>query len=271
MNSHRCPLSEEQLTAFLEDDLPARQTRLMARHVITCPSCSQILGRLKAAESLLRTPQPDETIAETSPEFWPRLQARLDDVDHVMNATPGVGRQPANNLRRLALAGAAVIVLALAAQQVMLRHFPALQPAQLAQIHRQAVAAAAPQASTPDYPYASAGFSDAGRSGRADTPPSFAPYLVELDGVPAVCSVYLLDGRRATALCTIEKAIDLRRMAPLSPGQDRYFAGRLPDGNIVLVDTAGQMWRAVISDAPPQQMLSLLMRMPDYQPLRGSM
>jgi len=260
MSRHSCGLSEEQVTAFAQGELEPREATRLARHIMICPECSELLGRLQAADTLLSLPATDEHPDSPSAEFWSRLSARLDDVDVVAEATPAICA-PIHRFSRasLALTGltvAALIISALALARLLpARSSSTVAPAELLAMHQQVLTNSAP------------GHFSVGLSSSAHAATPAWPYTVrELNGAPAVGFTYSLGSRRATTILLARGSLDLRRLQPLQgPDSDRRFwAGSLADGSSLLVDTGGSLWQGIISDAPPQQMLWLLTHRPGH-------
>lgn len=262
MSRHSCGLSEEQVTAFAQGELEPREATRLARHIMICPECSELLGRLQAADTLLNLPTTDKYPDSPSAEFWSRLSARLDDVDEVAEATPAVCT-PFQRFSRagLALTGltvAALIISSLALARLLplpARSGSTVALAELLAIHQQALTGSAP------------GHFSVGLSSSAHGAAPVWPYTVqELNGAPAVGFTYSLGNRRATTILLARGSLDLRRLQPLQgPDSDRRFwTGSLADGSSLLVDTGGPLWQVVISDAPPQQMLWLLTHRPGH-------
>jgi hypothetical protein len=259
MKELNCPLSEEQLTAFLDNELPDPQARQLARHIMACPQCSRVLGRLNAADALLRLPSVDrdevpapENVPDLSSTFWPTLKGRLDAVDQLINATDGVSRKrQRSGLMRLALAGAAIVLAAVITQQLMLNSMSGLQPEQLVQMHAGYVPSA--PLSNPQAGHAQVAL------GSPDAFQPAPPTMIDIDGTPALWSQYLVDGRAVSVLHTARNAVNLRDMQPITADGKRYHLSQNPAGS-VLVDSSGDIWHIVTADPylPPQRMLTLL-------------
>jgi anti-sigma factor RsiW len=252
MKRHNCGLSEEHITAFAQGELePDRATRV-ARHVIACPDCSELLGRLKAADALLELPATEHQPQQPSQQFWARLSAHLDDVDQVVRATPAISndeiRRPnTSRIHRLAIAAAVLIVLAVAAQQLLLNRPSAADPAQLLIVHHQALGGS------------SSGHVAVSMSAAAKTGGSPRPFAVfELNGTPAISFLHNLAGRATTITFMAPGSISLRQLHPLQENDRRYWAASVGDGTTLLLDTEGPVWQAIISDAPPRQIFWLL-------------
>ncbi len=264
MKQSNCPLSQEQLTAFLEEDLPAEHMRRLARHIMACPHCSEVLGRLRAAQTVIEIPDPSEESITAPPELWDRVNSRLDEVDRLMQATPCVEEHPPRPYPyRLVGVGVALIVLAVVVQQVMLHTISGARPIELVSMHNQAVASLSSSAAGP-------GYANISLSGASEPAPTRSPFMVELDGAPALWLQYAVSGRPVSVLCTGRHSVNLRGMQQVAAYGKLYHLKQTPTGN-VLVDSSGDIWRIAISNATPQEMLRVLHRLPDFPSYRGSM
>ena len=273
MRELNCPLSEEQLTAFVDGELPAQQARHLARHIMACPQCSRALGRLSAADALLQLPTAvgdeaasEEHVAALSPGFWQRLKGRLDDVDQVINATDGVSRpRQRSGLMRLAVAGIAIILAAVITQQLVLHSMSGVQPARLVQMHTGFVHSST---SSP----ARAGHKQAAIRGGPSASAPGTPTMIDLDGTPALWSQHVVEGRPVSVLYTARNSVNLRNMQPITANSKLYHLSQTPAGN-VLVDSSGDIWHIVIADPylAPQHMLTLLSQIPSPPGPSGSM
>ncbi len=263
MKPFDCPLAEEQLTAFLDEDLPAEQMRAVARHVMACSHCSELLGRLRAAQTVMDLPHPTADSATPSPDLWDRVNSRLDEVDRLMQATPSVAEGlPRPYLYRLVAVGAGLILLAVVVQQVMLHTISGVPPTELVAMHNQA-AASVPAATASGYTNISLG-------GSSQPATTANPAMVELDGAPALWLQYAVGGRRVSVLCTGRHSVNLRGMQQLAAYGKQYHLKQTPAGN-VLVDSSGDIWRVAISNATPQEMLPVLRQLPEFLSYRTSM
>lgn len=272
MRELNCPLSEEQLTAFVDGELPAQQARHLARHIMACPQCSRALGRLSAADALLQLPTAvgdeaasEEHVAALSPGFWQRLKGRLDDVDQVINATDGVSRpRQRSGLMRLAVAGTAIILAAVITQQLVLHSMSGVQPGQLVQMHTGFVHSST---SSP----ARAGHTQVAIGGPSASAPG-TPTMIDFDGTPALWAQYVVEGRPVSVLHTARNSVNLRDMQLITANGKLFHLAQSPAGN-VLVDSSGDIWHIVIADPylAPQRMLTLLSQMPSPPDPSGSM
>jgi len=75
---HECNPDDKALSGLVDDDLPERERRRVAQHVLACPTCSRETGRLLAVKRLLARPELD---AEPPLELWDETRRRLDEVD----------------------------------------------------------------------------------------------------------------------------------------------------------------------------------------------
>ncbi len=111
--AERCPVTSEALSAFVDGELPGEQRRELARHIVTCPSCSRQLGSVYSLKVLASG--PDQQLARVPKGFWKRARTRLNEVDGIARKVVSIspGRAPAWRLAALAGAGVLMIVLAM--------------------------------------------------------------------------------------------------------------------------------------------------------------
>jgi len=112
--AEQCPVTSETLSAFVDGELPSDQRRKLARHIVTCPSCSRQLGTIYSLKVLASG--PDQQLARVPRGFWKRAHGRLDEIDAVARKVVSIspGRPPAWRLATLAAAGVLMIILAVA-------------------------------------------------------------------------------------------------------------------------------------------------------------
>jgi len=86
--AERCPVTSEALSAFVDGELPGEQRRELARHIVTCPSCSRQLGSVYSLKVLASG--PDQQLARVPKGFWKRARTRLNEVAARAAHLPGV-------------------------------------------------------------------------------------------------------------------------------------------------------------------------------------
>ncbi len=110
--AEQCPVTSEALSAFADGELPSEQQRKIARHIVTCQSCSRQIGTIYALKVLAGGPAQQP--ARIPRGFWKRARRRLDEIDTVARKVVSIGptRAPARRLAALAAAGVLMIILA---------------------------------------------------------------------------------------------------------------------------------------------------------------
>jgi len=118
--AEQCPVTSEVLSAFVDGELPSEQQRKIARHIVTCPSCSRQIGTIYALKVLAGG--PDQQSARIPRGFWKRAHQRLDEIDAVARKVVSIGpaRAPARRLATFAAAGVLMIILAVGIRGVMM-------------------------------------------------------------------------------------------------------------------------------------------------------
>jgi len=140
----QCPVTSEALSAFVDGELPSEQRRELARHIITCQSCSRQIGTIYSLKVLVSG--PDQQPAPVPRDFWKRARRRLDEIDAVARQVVSIGpsRAPARRLATLAAAGVLMIMLAVGIRGAFLSH--PVGWVHLAAAHRTATAQLIPPA-----------------------------------------------------------------------------------------------------------------------------
>jgi len=111
--AEQCPVTSETLSAFVDGELPSEQQYEIARHIITCQSCSRQIGIIYSLKVLAHG--PDQQPAPVPKGFWKRVRRRLDEIDAVARKVVSIssGRAPARRLAALAAVGVLLIILAM--------------------------------------------------------------------------------------------------------------------------------------------------------------
>jgi len=150
--AEQCPVTSEALSAFVDGELPSEQQRKIARHIVTCPSCSRQIGTIYSLKVLAGG--PDQQPARIPRGFWKRTHRRLDEIDAVARKVVSIGpnRAPTGRLATLAAVGVLLIILAMAIRGVLMPRPVGWMD--LARAHRTATAqliASAAVRQRPDY------------------------------------------------------------------------------------------------------------------------
>ena len=105
MSTRACSLDDEGLAGLVDGDLPERERRREAQHVLTCPTCSREVGRMLATKMLLAKAELD---AEPPPDLWDETTRRLDQVDGLRAR---VSWLPPQTRRLVAIAAVGIIMI----------------------------------------------------------------------------------------------------------------------------------------------------------------
>jgi len=116
----QCSVTSETLSAFVDGELPPEQRRKLARHIVTCPSCSRQIGTIYSLKALAGA--SDQPLSRVPRGFWKRVRRRLDEIDAVARKVVSIGPK-CTSTRRLATLGAAgvlMIILAVGIRGLMM-------------------------------------------------------------------------------------------------------------------------------------------------------
>jgi hypothetical protein len=251
-----CPLTDDELSAFLEGALPLDSARDIANHILSCDRCARALGHVAAAETVLKLPADSAPYPELSEEFWPQLRARLDEVDRVMEATQ-VRETPdrRRHLPVIALSGIILILAAVLAHQLFMGSMSPVNPAELAYMHNRALATPRSADTGGEDNLATVEATDSGRF--------HGPHMIDLDGTPALSWHYLIGGRPVSVMFTTTDAVDTDQMQTIRVNGHPFHMLQTRAGT-VLVDTSEDLWRVVVGRASPLEMVVLLRSIPRY-------
>jgi anti-sigma factor RsiW len=139
-----CPVTEDELSSLVDDELSGRAQRRVASHAVNCPHCAQMLGSLLAGKRFLSARgQPVDVPAGS----WQRLIAEIDRADGLARtATMDPLRPRRSYLPALAAAG---LVLLLGVWGWQSRHAPPpASPGLFARAHEAAWGQFAPIGAT---------------------------------------------------------------------------------------------------------------------------
>ncbi len=161
--AEQCSVTSEALSAFVDGELPNEQRRKLARHIITCPSCSRQIGTIYSLKVLASG--SDQQPARVPRGFWKRARQSLNEIDAVARKVVSIspGRAPAWRLAALAAAGVLAIILAVSIRGALMPRSTGWM--YLARAHRTATAQLIPPVAVRQ---------PAGRSGQA-TPVAWQP------------------------------------------------------------------------------------------------
>jgi anti-sigma factor RsiW len=75
-HDHRCRDFIEQLSRYLDDELPATDRQTVERHLRDCPCCGEVLDSLRHTVAICH----DEGRPELPPDVRQRAMARVADL-----------------------------------------------------------------------------------------------------------------------------------------------------------------------------------------------
>ncbi len=243
-----CHWEEENLSVFVDGELPTRRQRALARHLLDCSECAAHAGRLLAVKYYLGANSEEPETLESG--FWGRLGEALDLVDAVGERT---ARRPAPSVprrRAWALAGAGVFLI-LAAWVLRLATLPPpVQPEALARAHEVLVLQVAqgpiiPTAWVPG---------QAQRTGRTWLPQARLDQALGTTGVSH--RLYSVSSLPLSSFTLPPGGLARDRMMPMRVDMEQFYVAA--GGSTSLVAwREGDEWRVLAADTSPTQLLAL--------------
>jgi hypothetical protein len=242
-----CQWEEENLSVFVDGELPAGQQRALARHLLDCPECAAHAGRLLAVKYYLGAHA--EEPAPLSAGFWARLNQALDLVDAV--AERAAARRVAPAARRAwALAGAGVFLI-LAAWVLRLAALPPpVQPEALIRAHEGLIL------QVPQGPMTPAAWApgQSQRAGRTWLPQA---RLDQALGATAISQhLYSVSSLPLSAFTLPHSGLAAQRLFPIRVGMEQYYVSA-GDPTSLVAWRDGDNWQVLAADTPLPQLLSL--------------
>ena len=244
----QCPVSPETLSAFVDGELPLSDRRRLARHVATCDSCSQAIGKMFSLKVYVGC--HEEKTEQVPARFWRRVRRRLDEVDSVAQRVVSIRPRPVLAWRLGALAAAGLLLVAVA---VGVRDRLTPRPSDwsdLAQAHR--TIAARIVAATPS-------------PGR---PASVGQGLTEVLWQPAhvqairtqMCSgqqaVYFAQGAMVSCFSMPCDNLDVSMLTQVRDADRRFYIDATPELAMVAWRT-GTGWSVMVSNLYVEQLFAL--------------
>jgi hypothetical protein len=107
---NRCQKCGEWLAAWVDGEMPDRDRRRLAGHVVLCDDCAAEAGQMMAEKVLVSRPEP---VTEAPPELWSKVAAEMDRVDGVQRALAPSPRRRRSLVPALSLVGLLLILGAL--------------------------------------------------------------------------------------------------------------------------------------------------------------
>ncbi|HEY3398146.1 MAG TPA: zf-HC2 domain-containing protein [Armatimonadota bacterium] len=242
-----CPYEEENLSGFVDGELPVHQQQVLARHLMECSQCAEQAGRLLGAKYYLADKAPEPTPLSTA--FWGHLEQAMVLVDAV--AARSAARPLSPVLRKRILAGAsAVVMLTVVAVALHLASQPPLvSPAALLQAHQGIVAQTASSFSP-----VSLGGARLPRAGHAWLPQMRLEQGLGAAGVTH--EIFSVSALPLSFFSLSRSRLDIRRLQPIQTEQRTYYAGT--DGRLsLLAFQNGEEWQVLTAEAPLSQLLLL--------------
>lgn len=243
-----CHWEEENLSVFVDGELPTGQQRLLARHLLDCAECAAQAGRLLAVKYYLGAKSEEPEKLEAG--FWGRLEQALDLVDAVAERAAQQPTLATPRRRAWALAGAGVFLI-LAAWVLRLATLPPpVQPEALAQAHEGLVLQVAqgpiiPASWTPG---------QAQRTGRTWLPQARLDQALGATGVSH--RLYSVSSLPLSAFTLPSSSLPRRRLIPVQVGMEQYYVSAGGTTNLVAW-REGDEWRVLAADTSTTQLLAL--------------
>ena len=243
-----CKISEETLSAFLDGELPRRQQRQLACHIVDCPVCSRRVGSLYALKNYVGYA---EQVATSVPAgLWTHIREALDTVDRVARSLPHLGPRsvPAWRLPALVAVGVVLIVSALYTRQLLVTRPGTVDS--LFQAHYSAVAQLLPT-------HVGMGRYEAISTGsQRKTWQPIRMGVVRISGALGKQQVYRMGWAALSYFSLPDRALQPDSMVVVQQNQELFYLGtsaqlsmvawRQPDG-----------WGILVADMYPEQLLPL--------------
>ena len=243
-----CHREEENLSVFVDGELPTGQQRTLARHLLDCPECAARVGRLLAVKYYLGANAEEPKRLE--PGFWGRLEQALDLVDAVA-ARAARRPAPAAPVRRAwSLAGAGVFLI-LAAWVLRLATLP--PPVQLEALARAHEGLVLQVAQGPIIP-ASWVPGHAERTGRTWLPQARLDQALGTTGISH--RLYSVSSLELSAFTLPSSGLPCKRMMPVQVDMEQFYMATGGATSLVAWRD-GDGWQVLAGDTSPTQLLAL--------------
>lgn len=243
----QCPLEEENLSAFVDGELPAGQHRLVARHLMDCPECAAQAGHLLAVKRYLALKSEEPAVLGEA--FWQRLDQAIDLVDAIAARANVPPTPPRARRRAVALAGVGALLI-LAALVFRVAAVPAqVRPSTFVRAHQSLSAAffhgpVAPVAWTPG---------DQQQAGRTWLPQARLDQALAADITQQLYSVASLP---LSVFTVPGSRLDLKRLQPITVGAQEYYVAT--EGRTSLLAWwQHDRWQVLAADTSLSQLLTL--------------
>lgn len=242
-----CHGEEENLSVFVDGELPAGQQRAVARHLLDCPDCAARAGRLLAVKYYLGAGA--EEPAPLGAGFWARLDQALDLVDAVAERAAARPITPAAR-RAWALAGAGVFLI-LAAWVLRLATLPPPVPPETLIRAHEGLALRIPQSPLTPAAWAPG---QSPRTGRTWLPQARLDQAV---GTTAIHQhLYRVSSLPLSAFTLPSSSLAKHRLQFVRLEAGMYYVAAGERTSIVAW-REGDHWRVLTADAPLTQLLPL--------------
>ena len=243
-----CHWQEENLSVFVDGEMPEGQQRALARHLLGCAECAARVGRLLAVKYYLAAKAEEPQALEAG--FWGRLEQALELVDTVAERA---ARRPAPSVQRRrawGLAGAGVFLI-LAAWVLRLATLPPpVQPEALARAHEGLVLQVAQGPMIP----ASWVPGQAQRTGRTWLPQARLDQALGTTGVSH--RLYSVSSLPLSAFTLPPSGLARARLMPVQVDMEQYYVAAGGPTSLVAW-REGDEWRVLAADTSPTQLLAL--------------
>ncbi len=242
-----CHREEENLSVFVDGELPAGQQRAVARHLLDCSECAARAGRLLAVKYYLGAGA--EEPAPLGAGFWGRLDQALDLVDAVAERAAARPVTPAAR-RAWGLAGA-VVFLILAAWVLRLATLPPpVPPEALIRAHEGLILR------MPQGPITPAAWvpRQSQRAGRTWLPQARLDQAVGTADISQ--HLYSVSSLPLSAFTLPSSSLAKHRLQFVSLETGMYYVSA-GERTSVVAWREGDHWRVLTADAPLTQLLPL--------------
>lgn len=247
MSMSQCPLEEENLSAFVDGELPSGQHRLVARHLMDCPECAAQAGHLLAVKRYLALKAEEPAVLGEA--FWQRLDQAIDLVDAVAARASLPPTPPRARRRAVAFAGVGVLLI-VAALAFRLAAAPTpIAPSALVRAHQNLLAEfsggpVAPAAWAP---------ADQQQAGRTWLPQARLDQALAAGITQQLYSVASLP---LSVFTVPSSRLDLNRLQPILAGAREYYVAT--EGRTSLLAwRQNDRWEVLAADTSLSQLLTL--------------
>ena len=243
-SSDRCQKCGEWLAAWVDGEMPERDRRRMAGHVILCDDCAAEAGQMMAEKVLVARPEPE---VAPPPQLWSQVVTELDRVDGVQRALAPQARRR-SMVPVFAAAGVLLIAGSLYLRSIVFT--PGSVVGQLLATHSAAVRA-------------SGLYNEEQRNLQAVSSSLSSPTLVPIwqavdkfNSAFAVHRLYLAGRTPVSVISMPEDAVPVSGLSRQVYAGREFFVGSEPDGAVVIYRNGG-MAEVVMGNTTVDELLPI--------------